>query len=107
MRPVTIQTPSRLHFGLLGWGARALRQFGGLGLMIDEPGVIVRVEEAEKWEATGIHAVRALEVGQSVGLRLQALGMEAGPSRISVIRAPDEHVGLGVGTQLSMAVARA
>ena len=34
-----IRTPSRLHFGLLGWGPAATRQFGGLGLMIEKPAV--------------------------------------------------------------------
>ena len=34
-----IRTPSRLHFGLLGWGPHLLRQFGGIGLMIDSPGI--------------------------------------------------------------------
>ncbi len=36
---IRIRTASRLHFGLLGWGPEARRQFGGIGLMIDSPGI--------------------------------------------------------------------
>ena len=36
---IQIRTPSRLHFGLLGWGPEVVRQFGGIGLMIDSPGI--------------------------------------------------------------------
>ena len=39
MSGLHIETPSRLHFGLLGWGHRtAPREFGGVGLMVDRPG---------------------------------------------------------------------
>ena len=34
-----LRTPSRLHFGLFGWGPEARRQFGGVGLMVDDPGL--------------------------------------------------------------------
>ena len=43
---VRIRTPSRLHFGLLGWGQQAVRQFGGVGLMIDSPGIELTAEPA-------------------------------------------------------------
>src|SRR2546428_14106761 len=36
---VRVQAPSRLHFGLLAFGAEASpRQFGGVGVMIQQPG---------------------------------------------------------------------
>jgi beta-ribofuranosylaminobenzene 5'-phosphate synthase len=90
-RTIRIRTPSRLHFGLLGWGSQRNREFGGVGLMIDAPGVELTVEPAKSWNIEA----------------LQATGTTLPPARIRVERAPAEHVGLGVGTQLCLAVARA
>ena len=106
MPSLTIQTPSRLHVGLLGWGPHALRQFGGLGLMIDDPGLSIRVESSGSWGSSGPHAGRALEVAQAICTRLTELGQPVGPVAITVDRAPQAHVGLGLGTQLSLALAK-
>ena len=43
-RLLRILTPSRLHFGLLGWGPQAPRQFGGVGLMVERPGLEIVAE---------------------------------------------------------------
>ena len=107
MSRIRIITPSRLHFGLFGWGPDTPRQFGGVGLMVDDPGLEIIVEPSERWEATGPLADRALSLAHDVAERLAPEGHETGPMRIRIVRAPDAHVGLGVGTQLSLAVARA
>ena len=57
-----IRTPSRLHFGLLGWGTQAGRQFGGIGLMIDAPGIELTVEPASSWRIEGPHAPRVAQL---------------------------------------------
>ena len=103
MKSLTIETPSRLHFGLLGWGPQSYRQFGGFGLMIDDPGIELTVKPSETWEATGDYAGRALEIAKHLASQLNQIQ----PARLDLKRVPREHVGLGVGTQLSMAVARA
>jgi len=100
---IRIRTPSRLHFGLLGWGLHASRQFGGVGLMVDDPGLEITVSRSERWESTGPIAPRALEVAAAVARQVG----DPGPFRVDVARAPEAHVGLGVGTQLSLAVAGA
>jgi beta-ribofuranosylaminobenzene 5'-phosphate synthase len=107
MTRVQIQTPSRLHFGLLGWGPDAPRQFGGVGLMIDAPGITLVAKPSREWSAEGPLAGRALEVAERVARQLEQAGTPLVPARIQVTHAPEEHVGLGVGTQLSLAVARA
>ena len=53
MTPLRIRTPSRLHFGLLGWGPRRARQFGGVGLMIEAPGLELTAEPAPDWSFAG------------------------------------------------------
>jgi len=100
MTALHIQTPSRLHFGLLGWGPLALRQFGGVGLMIQRPGLELVVEPALDWSAEGPLADRALSVLE----RLRAAGVARNPCRVVVHASPRPHLGFGVGTQLSLAV---
>jgi beta-ribofuranosylaminobenzene 5'-phosphate synthase len=107
MTRIRVQTPSRLHFGLLGWGPGARRQFGGLGLMIGDPGLELTVEAADRWQARGPLADRALQIAQTVQTELAARGHALGPLSLTVEKAPSAHVGLGVGTQLSLGVARA
>jgi beta-RFAP synthase len=107
MSRLRLRTPSRLHFGLLAWGPQSPRQFGGVGLMIDEPCLELTAEAAESMQTEGQLAQRALVIAERVAARLMAQGVHLVPSRIHIGRAPAEHNGLGVGTQLSLAVTRA
>lgn len=94
-----VVAPSRLHFGLLNAGDVPERpRFGGCGLMIDWPGVAVRVESADTWSSAGPLAERAEVYAGRVAWE---------PLRVTVERCPPEHVGLGVGTALGLAVAKA
>lgn len=100
---VLVSAPSRLHFGLLSFGNPEVRQFGGVGTMIDRPGLKLRVQATETFETAGPMqdrvrdaALRWLESSNnSMDLRC----------RIELISAPRLHAGLGVGTQLALAVA--
>lgn len=106
---IRIVAPSRLHFGLFhvptsGEDQRAARSYGGVGLMIDLPGVVVTAKRAETWQFEGVLASRA----QSVAIHyIQSLPEERRhPFQVLVERCPEEHTGLGVGTQLGLAVAK-
>ena len=77
-------------------------------LMVDEPGLELIAEAAPRIEAAGPLADRARTIAEEVSERLRADGIDVPPIRLTVLRAPcAAHVGLGVGTQLSLAVARA
>ena len=106
MTGIRIRTPSRLHFGLLGWGPLARRQFGGVGLMIDAPGIELIAEPAAAWSVEGPLAHRVEPLVNRDRERMRQTGLILPPARIRVVRAPREHVGLGVGTQLSLATER-
>ncbi len=101
-----IVTPSRLHFGLLAWGEEHPRQFGSVGLMIERPGLEIRAKPSPTWSAAGPLGERALGVARRVLDALASEGRALEPLHIAVERASREHVGLGTGTQLSLAVAR-
>ncbi len=112
-------TSSRLHFGLFALPAEGVthwpnsqgecrvpvRRFGGVGLMIDAPGVEVVVEPAATWSAQGSSSERALAFAKQLIHSLPEPERRA--FTISVVRCAPEHAGLGTGTQLGLAVARA
>ena len=94
---IRVETGSRLHFGLFNLG-QGPRRFGGVGLMIEAPATSVTVQPAAAWSADGPLAERALAFARLVTTEPQAIRVE---------RAAPEHVGLGTGTQLALAVAKA
>ena len=103
---VHVSTPSRLHFGLLRFDDAEGGSFAGLGMMIDKPRVRLRMIPATEWQAAGPSATRALQLArQAVSLLPNNEGPQA--LKIEVLTTPPEHVGLGSGTQLALAVASA
>jgi beta-RFAP synthase len=95
---VRVRTGSRLHLGLLAPGGGGARRFGGAGIMVEEPGISLVVEEARTAAASGPLADRALEFARRYS------GEEEPPYRLEVEDAPGRHTGLGSGTQLALAV---
>lgn len=99
---VEISTPSRLHFGMFSFGRDEMRQFGGVGMMIDRPGVRLRCSPANAFHVHGLACERveqfAANWAKNSGLRLPLV-------QIEIIAAPPQHSGLGVGTQLALATA--
>lgn len=95
-----VRTGARVHFGLIVPGAAASRQFGGSGVMLEDPGLEVTVERARGLEASGELAARAAEFARRFS------GNPSPPYRITVSSGHPDHVGLGTGTQLGLAVAR-
>jgi beta-RFAP synthase len=103
-----IVTGSRLHFGLFqpGLVGPDERRFGGAGMMIDRPGIRLRLSESSSWSAAGPLAARALAFAQHVVERLWIdKRVRLAPHQITVVETAPEHAGLGTGTQLGMAVA--
>lgn len=101
---VEVRTPARIHLGMLSFGHPDCRSFGGVGLMLDRPGVHVRVRRSARFEARGPDAERALRFAREC---IERGGFDARPCAIEVVAAPRPHVGLGSGTQLGLAVAAA
>jgi beta-ribofuranosylaminobenzene 5'-phosphate synthase len=100
-RTVHVRAPVRLHFGMFGFGQSSGPQWGGVGVMVDPPAVEVAIEPAGSFTVEGDSAARAERVGLTA---LQLWQLPRPDCRIR-IAAPPEHTGLGVGTQLSLAIA--
>lgn len=107
---IELRAPSRLHFGILSYSNdKTARQFGGVGLMVRRPDVKIRVELARSFSGTGRLSDRAAEFAARFAERAVARGLVVRVPAVSirVLRVPRPHTGLGTGTQLGMAVARA
>ncbi|MEM8680335.1 MAG: hypothetical protein AAGF97_13385 [Planctomycetota bacterium] len=103
LREITVTAPARLHFGLLRFGQRQGRQFGGAGVMIDRPSLTVRVTPSRHLQVRGPHADR---IHQVVHRWIAEANQGQSPQcNIEVVTPIPPHRGLGSGTQLALGVA--
>jgi beta-ribofuranosylaminobenzene 5'-phosphate synthase len=103
MTSVRVEAPARLHMGMLDVAGGGTRRFGGLGVAISRPAAVVEASPDDDITAEGPDAERALAVARRCR---EALGL-AGGARVRVLEAIPEHVGLGSGTKLALAVTAA
>jgi beta-ribofuranosylaminobenzene 5'-phosphate synthase len=100
---VRVEAPARLHLGMLAVAGDGERRFGGLGVSVSRPAVVLEAEPADELSADGADAQRALQFARRCR---DALGL-AGGAQLRVVEAIPPHVGLGSGTKLGLAVASA
>jgi beta-RFAP synthase len=99
---VTVTANSRLHFGMFSFGHAQARQFGGVGAMVDTPALELQIKRAANWQFSGQHADRVAKTVKVLQEHSQLC--DCGPCEVHVAAAPPQHVGMGVGTQLTLAV---
>ena len=100
---VFVEAPARLHFGVLDLAGRLGRHFGGLGAAIPCPSLLLEAKSSTRLTASGPDAARALEFARMF-LSFHRMPETGG---LTIHRAIPSHAGLGSGTQLGLAVARA
>src|SRR5690349_378254 len=100
---VFVEASARLHFGVLDLRGARGRWFGGIGASASSPTLLVSASRADVLSAQGADADRASEFARLFLAHHQLRGGAA----IHVHRILPSHVGLGSGTQLALAVARA
>lgn len=100
---VFVEAAARLHFGVLDLRGALGRSFGGIGAAAPAPTLLLSATRGAALETAGVDAERAAEFAR---LFLDTHGIRGG-ARIEVRRALPAHSGLGSGTQLALAVARA
>jgi beta-ribofuranosylaminobenzene 5'-phosphate synthase len=100
---VRVEAPARLHLGMLAVAGAGARRFGGLGVSVDRPAVVLEAQSALELSAEGADAQRALAFARRCR---DALGL-AGGAHLHIVEAIPQHVGLGSGTKLALAVAQA
>ncbi|MCW4010499.1 MAG: kinase [Candidatus Bathyarchaeota archaeon] len=100
---VYIETPARLHLGLIDLNGDLGRIFGGLGVAIDHPNVILEAEKSPTLTVTG----KKPELTKQVASKFLEAYRIKEKVAVEVKAVIPEHVGLGSGTQLALAVSAA
>jgi len=100
---VFVEASARLHFGVLDLRGDRGRWFGGIGAAVASPTLLVSAVRADTLGARGEDAGRAQEFARA----FLAHHNLRGGAHVHVHRMLPAHVGLGSGTQLALAVARA
>ncbi len=113
---IRVQTGSRLHLGFFSLPGNeeehvpglSSRYWGGVGLMIENPGLDISAEPNPNWFAEGPLGERVLQFARQF---LEKTASQFPQIRnqcwkFSIRRCAPQHYGLGTGTQLGLAVAR-
>jgi beta-ribofuranosylaminobenzene 5'-phosphate synthase len=100
---VYVKTPARLHLGLMDLSGDLGRLFGGLGVSINRPNVILEAQPSEGLVVTG---KKTEQVKTLANRFLETYNVKSNVS-INVKQVIPEHAGLGSGTQLALAVVTA
>lgn len=98
---VLVETPSRLHFGLIDLNGSLGRIYGSVGVALNKPKFVLELEKSSRVVASGER------VGNTLGLAkefIQHYRITGGAS-IKVKQTVPEHSGLGSETQFSLALA--
>ena len=99
MTTVRVEAPARLHMGMLDASGDGPRRFGGLGVAVSRPVVVVEATSSDELRVEGPEAERALAVAQRC---LASFGGATG-AHVRVLEAIPAHAGLGSGTKLALA----
>ena len=104
MSEVVVTAPARLHFGMLDPAGIGARRFGGFGVGVEAPRVVVAItaRSGEDVVAHGSQADRAVMFAR----RARAAFGHRGGLQVHVRQAIPPHAGLGSGTKLGLAIAR-
>jgi beta-ribofuranosylaminobenzene 5'-phosphate synthase len=100
---VRVEAPARLHLGMFTVAGDGARRFGGLGVAVSRPAVVLEAQSAAELTVEGADAERALTFARRCR---EALGLRGG-AHLRVVETIPPHVGLGSGTKLALAVAQA
>ena len=97
---VSVFAPARLHMGFIDLGGTLGRQFGSIGVGVNEIATRLSISGADELNATGPSCERAVKYARKIA---EKLGVDCRLS-IRIHEAIPEHIGLGSGTQLALAV---
>jgi len=104
-RRVIVQTPSRLHLTLIDMHGGSGRVDGGVGITLDDPGILIEVRQSAVLEVQGCDSRTQERIMDCAHHVLK--GVHAGGNvSITVRNYYPSHVGLGSGSQLMLAIAR-
>ena len=103
---VIIKTGSRLHFGLIDPVGSSGRLYAGAGVMVESPGVRLAARLSQDGDRVAAEDPIAGRVEDFISRFRKHTGCDA-RFNIKITSCPGDHLGLGTGTQLGMAISTA
>ncbi|WP_338040399.1 GHMP family kinase ATP-binding protein [Methylocucumis oryzae] len=100
---ISVVAPARLHMGFFDLSGALDRQFGSIGVALNEISTRISVTRSAARLITGPSAEKA---DYCLSLLCQSLNV-SDQVNIKIEEAIPEHVGLGSGTQMSLAIGSA
>jgi beta-ribofuranosylaminobenzene 5'-phosphate synthase len=102
---VFVEAPARLHFGVLDLRGELGRRFGGIGAAVPSPSLLLEARRAPALTVEG----PPTDVERTLAFARRFLSYHhlVGGAEVCLHRTIPAHAGLGSGTQLALAVARA
>ncbi len=97
---ITVTAPARLHMGFIDLSGSLGRHFGSIGVALNEINTHLSISYADKLTLTGIPSERALACIKQLCLTLNV----SNQLHLELHACIPEHVGLGSGTQMSIAL---
>ncbi|MDD1703456.1 MAG: chorismate pyruvate-lyase family protein [Methanoregula sp.] len=105
-RRVIVQTPSRIHVTLLDMNGGLGRVDGGIGIALDDPAILLEAQISPALEVHGCDAATAARISDTARSVLEKI-RAGGSVSITVREQYPAHTGLGGGSQVALATARA
>jgi len=102
-RKVSVIAPARLHMGFIDLSASLGRNFGSIGVALNEISTRLSITKSAELKVNGPSAERALKCAKRLCDELNVLDQ----IDIDIETAIPEHVGLGSGTQMALAIGSA
>jgi beta-ribofuranosylaminobenzene 5'-phosphate synthase len=105
-RRIVVNTPCRIHVSLIDMHGGLERVDGGIGITLDEPGILLEVQQSPAIRVTGCDAATQERLA---GIATEVLRQIHAGAAVSIhVRSQyPAHTGLGSGSQLALATARA
>jgi len=100
---ISVTAPARLHMGFIDLSGSLGRQFGSIGVALNEINTRLTLSKADQRRITGPFALRA---DRCLTQLCEAMAVSDQVS-INIEAAIPEHVGLGSGTQMALAIGTA
>lgn len=100
---ISVLAPARLHMGFIDLSGSLGRQFGSIGIALNEYNTRLSISPAKQRIVTGYSSLRA---EKSLSALCKALEV-SDKVEINITAAIPEHIGLGSGTQMSLAIGSA
>jgi len=102
---VIVEAPARIHMALIDMNGSSGRVDGGIGLSVEDPAVVIEAKRSGELSVRG-DGESAERVKKTAEKVLAALGVRGG-AEITLHHTYPGHIGLGSGTQIALATARA